>query len=111
MTGTLIRKTEPHQKFSSSAPPTTGPIATARPTAPAQTPMALPRSRGSKTFEMIDRVDGMTAAPPMPSSARAQISWPGVCAYADPKRRDAEQDTGRSPASAGARSGRPAPRR
>ena len=62
MIGTLIRKTEPHQKFSSSAPPTTGPMATPSPTAPAQTPMALPRSRGSKTLEMIDRVDGMTAA-------------------------------------------------
>jgi hypothetical protein len=72
-----MRKTEPHQNFSSSAPPTTGPIATARPTAPAQTPIALPRSRGSKTLEMIDSVDGMTAAPPMPMSARAQISWVG----------------------------------
>ena len=57
-----MRKTEPHQKCSSSAPPTTGPIATARPTAPAQMPMAWPRSRGSKTFEMIDSVDGMIAA-------------------------------------------------
>ena len=55
--GTLIRKTEPHQKCSSSAPPTIGPIATARPTAPAQTPIAWPRSRGSKTLEMIDSVD------------------------------------------------------
>ena len=80
MIGTLIRKTEPHQKVSRRAPPTTGPIATPRPTAPAQTPIALPRSRGSKTLEMIDRVDGMTAAPPMPISARAQISWVGVCA-------------------------------
>src|SRR5215813_11045141 len=81
--GTLIRKTEPHQKCSSSAPPTTGPIATPRPTDPAQTPIALPRSRGSKTFEMIDKVAGRTAAPPMPISARAPISWTGVCAYAD----------------------------
>jgi hypothetical protein len=75
--GTLIRKTEPHQKCSSSTPPSTGPIATARPTAPAQTPMARGRSRGSKTLAMIERVAGMTAAAPRPISARAAISWSG----------------------------------
>ena len=77
-----MRKTEPHQKCSSSKPPTTGPIATARPTAPAQTPMARPRSRGSKTLEMIASVAGMIAAAPRPISARAPISCPGVCEYA-----------------------------
>ncbi len=32
--GTLTRNTEPHQKCASSRPPTTGPMAMARPTAP-----------------------------------------------------------------------------
>ncbi len=72
--GTLIRKTEPHQKCSSRKPPKTGPIATARPTEPAHTPIALARSRGSNTFEMIDSVAGMIAAAPTPISARAAIS-------------------------------------
>jgi hypothetical protein len=73
--GTLMRNTEPHQKCSSSRPPTIGPMATPRPTAPAQTPMARPRSRGSKTLAMIDSVAGMTAAAPRPITARAQMSW------------------------------------
>src|SRR5437764_9195218 len=81
--GTLIRKTEPHQYRSSSAPPTTGPMATASPTAPAHTPMARARSRGSNTFEMIDSVAGRTAAAPMPMTARAAMSWLGSWAYAE----------------------------
>ena len=40
-TGMLMRKTEPHQKWSSSTPPVIGPMAMARPTPPAQMPMAL----------------------------------------------------------------------
>ncbi len=81
--GTLIRKTEPHQKWSSSRPPSTGPMANPAPTAAAQMAMARPRSRGSNTFEMMDSVCGMTAAPPKPIAARAEISWSGVCAYAE----------------------------
>ena len=74
VTGTLIRKTEPHQKWASSTPARTGPIAKPIPTAEAQMPMALGRSFGSKTLEMIDSVCGMTAAPPRPMAARARIS-------------------------------------
>ena len=44
VTGTLIRKTEPHQKWVSSRPPSTGPIATPMPTAEVQMPMARDRS-------------------------------------------------------------------
>ena len=77
VTGTLIRKTEPHQKWSSSRPPRTGPVAMPRPTAMAHRPMARGRSAGSKTLEMMDRVCGMTAAPPRPIAARAKISWSG----------------------------------
>jgi hypothetical protein len=38
--GTLIKKTEPHQKWFSRTPPVTGPTAIATPTADAQMPMA-----------------------------------------------------------------------
>jgi hypothetical protein len=79
--GTLIRNTEPHQKWSSSRPPVTGPIAIPMPTAAAHRPMARPRSAGSKTLVMIARVCGMTAAPPKPIAARARMSWSGVRAY------------------------------
>ena len=79
MTGTLIRKTEPHQKWVSSRPPRTGPIATPMPTAEVQMPIALARSCGSKTLAMIDSVCGITAAPPRPIAARAAISWSGEC--------------------------------
>src|SRR5919106_2220298 len=83
ITGMLMRNTEPHQNDSSSRPPTTGPITTASPTEAVQMPIALPRSSGSKTLLMIDNVEGITAAPPMPISARATISCSGDCAYAD----------------------------
>src|SRR3954465_11381445 len=45
-TGPPTRKTAPHQKCSSTAPPASGPPATAMPAVPAHTPMAWPRSRG-----------------------------------------------------------------
>jgi hypothetical protein len=72
--GTFSRNTEPHQKWASSSPPTTGPIATPMPTAMAQMPMARGRSAGSNTLLMIDSVCGITAAAPRPIAARAQIS-------------------------------------
>ncbi|GAA3136210.1 hypothetical protein GCM10020001_068500 [Nonomuraea salmonea] len=83
MTGTLIRNTEPHQKWSSSRPPTTGPIAKPAALMPLQMPIAAVRSPGSvNTFLMMDSVDGMMVAPATPSSARAAISSSGVGAYA-----------------------------
>ncbi|GAA2800990.1 hypothetical protein GCM10020219_085330 [Nonomuraea dietziae] len=75
MTGTPSRKTEPHQKFSSSTPPTTGPS-----TMPPVNPvihrlMATVRWPGSWNMLLIsDSVDGMSVAPAMPSNARAAIS-------------------------------------
>ena len=86
-----MRKTEPqsfpvsqllHSGCSRRMPPSTGPSATAAPTAPAQAPIALPRSWGGKTTVMIARVVGRTAAPPTPMRARNAISMPGVVANA-----------------------------
>lgn len=73
--GTLTKKTEPHQKCSSSQPPVMGPRATARPAVPAQMPMALARSDGSlKTLVRMARVAGNTSAAAMPMATRAPMS-------------------------------------
>ncbi len=81
--GTLTRKTEPHQKCSISTPPVIGPMAMARPTAPAQMPIALGCSCRSKTFMMMASVAGITKAPPRPITARKVISSPGEEAIAE----------------------------
>ena len=66
MIGTLTRKTEPYQKWPSSQPLATGPMAPAAPVTPAQMAMALVRSSGGKTLTRIDSVDGMMNAAPTP---------------------------------------------
>src|SRR5215470_2984971 len=75
VTGTLMRNTDPHQKWASSNPPTMGPMAMPMPTATAQIPMARDRSTGSNTLEMIDSVCGITAAAARPITAQAQTNW------------------------------------
>lgn len=94
MTGTLMRNTEPHQKCSSSHPPTSGPSA-APPVAPAdQIAIARVRWRASRNMpRMSDRVEGMRVAPATPSRARAAISTSGegekaAIAEATPKPRE-----------------------
>ena len=83
ITGTLIRKTEPHQKRSSSAPPTSGPSA-----APAVAPadqIAMARARCARSANIdrtMESVDGINVAPARPSRARAAISTSGVEANA-----------------------------
>ena len=59
MIGTLTRNTEPNQKWASSQPLATGPIAPAAPVTPAQMAIALVRSSGGNTLTRIDSVDGM----------------------------------------------------
>ena len=74
-TGTLIRKTEPHQKWESNHPPAIGPMAIPRPVVPDQIPMARACSEGSRnTSVMIDSVAGMMQAAPTPMIARAEIN-------------------------------------
>jgi hypothetical protein len=76
-TGTLTMNTEPHQKWSSKVPPTSGPRTTPRPTTPDQIPIANARSRASvNTLVRIDRVAGMMNAAAPPMTARAPTSWP-----------------------------------
>jgi EmrB/QacA subfamily drug resistance transporter len=65
-TGRLRKKMARQETYSASAPPTTGPIASARAETPAQVPIALPRSSGGKVTVMIERVAGIMKAAPMP---------------------------------------------
>ena len=57
-----------------TAPPTSGPNATARPVIPPHAPSARPRRSGGTAAERIVRVSGITIAPPMPWNARATSS-------------------------------------
>ena len=78
MTGTASRNTEPHQKFSSRIPPTTGPIALPAEKAEIQTAIATERCRWSLNMLKISaRVDGARVAPAIPSSARLTMSISG----------------------------------
>jgi hypothetical protein len=79
----LTRKTEPHQKCSSSSPPTSGPAAAPTAATALHTPMASARSRRSgNTARSTDSVAGMIIAPPTPSSTRAATSTCGLPAAA-----------------------------
>jgi hypothetical protein len=92
------------------APPTSGPIAIARPPMPPQTPSASPRrSRGTAAERMVS-VSGVTTAAPTPCTARAMSS-----AFADVERAaaaEAQVKSSKPSANMGRdRSGLRAPRR
>ena len=72
--GTLIQKIHCQESPSTTAPPTSGPIATARPLMPPHAPSATPRRSAGTAFERMVRVNGITIAAPMPWTARAAIS-------------------------------------
>ena len=57
-----------------TAPPTSGPSATAIPLIPDQTPSAIPRRSGGNASAISVRVSGVTTAAPTPCEARAAIS-------------------------------------
>ena len=64
ITGTPSRNTEPHQKYSRSSPPTSGPIAPPAEKLVIHTPMANVRCCGSRNMLRIrDRVDGAKRRP------------------------------------------------
>ena len=100
-TNTLMRKIEPHQKFSSNAPLTMPPIATPTPAKPAQITIARGRSAGGKTCAKIDNVAGITNAAPMPITARAPIT--ALVVLDNAANNDAAPNTTRPPFSASRR--------
>ena len=80
--GTLIQKIQCQEMPSTTAPPTSGPIATARPEMPDQRPSTSPRRPAGKASESSVSVSGSTDAAAAPWMARAAISAPVVGASA-----------------------------
>ena len=73
-TGTFSQKIHCHEMPSTTAPPTSGPIATASPAIPDHAPSASPRfSRATAALRMV-RVSGVTIAAPSPCTERAAMS-------------------------------------
>ena len=80
--GTLMRKIHGHPRPSVSAPPTSGPIATAAPSVAPQMPNAVPRSRPWNSWaSRASEVENMIA-PPIPCPPRAMIRNSAVGATA-----------------------------
>ena len=80
--GTLNKNTDPHQKWSNNAPPTSRPNGTLMAAMPAQMPMALARSSRGKTSTMIESVGGMIMAAPRPMIVRDAINCSVFAEYA-----------------------------
>ena len=103
--GTLSQKIQCHEIPWTTAPPTSGPKATARPLMPPHAPSAMPRFSAGTAAERIVSVNGITIAPPSPCTARAMLSTStdGASAAAiEPSGEDRDADARRP---AGARSG------
>ena len=82
--GTLIQKIQCQEMPCTTAPPTSGPSATAIPLIPDHTPIAAPlRSFGNASASSVS-VKGVTTAAPAPCTARAAISVPVSGASAAP---------------------------
>ena len=80
MNGTLIRNTEPHQKWFSRMPLSTGPSAIPLMTPPVQTVIAVRRCFSSwNMFRISASVEGISVAPAIPCTARAAMSCSAVC--------------------------------
>ena len=77
--GTLIRKTQSQEAYSTSAPPTIGPRAMPETEIALQMPTALPRSSGGKAAEISESESGMMKAAPSPCRARIAISISMLC--------------------------------
>jgi hypothetical protein len=75
MIGTLTRNAAPHQKNSSTSPPSSGPIAAPTEKLVIHTAIAFVRCFGSTNMLRIkDSVDGAIVAPAIPSSALVPIN-------------------------------------
>src|SRR4051794_37957740 len=72
--GTLIRKIQCQVKYSTIAPPITGPSAILETEMALQSPSALPRSSGGNAAEINESESGMMNAAPRPCKARIKIS-------------------------------------
>ena len=94
--GTLTKKIHSQPIPSTSAPPTSGPIATARPVVAPQMPNAVARSRPSNSWARRASEVANIAAPPMPWRPRARSSIVGV--VEKPQSSEAATNSTRPPA-------------
>ena len=78
--GTLMKKMNSQPNPSVSAPPTSGPIATAAPVVAPQSPNAVPRSAPWKALASSASEVANISAPPTPCTARARLSASGLSA-------------------------------
>ena len=74
--GTLIQKIQCQLSPWVTAPPTSGPPATARPLIPPKIPTTAPRRAAGNAAARSVRASGVTAAAPRPWTARATMSRP-----------------------------------
>ena len=74
--GTLSQKIHSHARPCATAPPITGPPATARPVRPCNAPIAAPRRSGGKAAPTRASASGITSAAPAPWTVRAATSQP-----------------------------------
>ena len=72
--GTLSQKIQCQEMPLTTAPPTSGPNATASPLTPPHAPSATPRRSAGTAADRIVSVSGVTIAPPSPCTARAASS-------------------------------------
>ena len=89
--GTLMKKIHDQLRPSVSAPPASGPMATAIPTVEPHTAIAVPRSGPRNSCAMSARPVANIAAPPKPWTARARSSIVGVVAR--PQTKEASENT------------------
>ena len=82
--GTLIQNTADQSAFSTSSPPSRGPIASPRPEIPAHTPIAAGSRFGGNVATRIESDSGFISAAPVPWIARAATSIPDVVDSAQP---------------------------
>ncbi|GAA3043631.1 hypothetical protein GCM10020000_23810 [Streptomyces olivoverticillatus] len=81
MAGRLTRKTEPHQKWFSRKPLSTGPSEIPLAMAADQMATAVARCLASRNMLRTSAsVEGISVAPPMPSTARQTMSMVGLWA-------------------------------
>ena len=80
--GTLSQKIHCHARPSTTAPPTSGPLATASPVIALKIPIAVPRRSAGKAALNSASPSGMISAAPAPWTARAAISQPASGASA-----------------------------
>ena len=80
----MIQKIQCQSRPWTTAPPTSGPPATASPLIPPKIPTMAPRRSAGNAAARIVSASGVTAAAPSPCTARAAISSPefGASAHA-----------------------------